>query len=387
MIDLTPLLGRQTVSGQPVDFRVFSRDGTERWLIEAHYRQPWHLETWPRANWRAQVIYRLARLLGVVGLHLPSQRVTLTIAEGSPYAQFRDRFKALGVFLGTPGPNRKFVVFAKDGNSAWFIKVPISPSSAALARAEAAALEALADDAQLAERLPSHHWIGDALALEDIRASGANYASLDDDEIIRVHQLLFARSQSEVAVQDLVTSWTQEVPPAPPHPDEELRALISSARRAAHGFLASLDPALRVECYLAHGDFTRWNVLRAPDGTARIIDWELFARRTKFFDAFHYLVSQAILVDRTPPGEIVAQVVRFGSRMAAPDMVLRYFGLYLAEQTLVHCDLYERSDHVFPQIFWNLQIWTEMFALLSSHRARPGSPLRPGQLDQERAQH
>lgn len=56
----------------------------------------------------------------------------------------------------------------------------------ALARTEAATLNVLAEDAELAGLVPRCFWIGDALALEDVRSTGATYAALDNEEVLRV---------------------------------------------------------------------------------------------------------------------------------------------------------------------------------------------------------
>jgi len=377
MIDFAPLFGPQTAAGQTATFRVFPRSGTERWLLEAHYRRPWHLETWPQANLRARMIYRAAWLLALVGLHLPSRRLTLTIADSSLYSQLYARFGALGVFLGTPGPNRKFVVFAKNTSDAWFIKVPLNMETAALARNEAAILSKLATDLDLAQMVPRCFWIGEALAIEDVRTAGASFAPLDIREVIRVHDLLFARSSTEVPLAELAQRWKGYCAAGKPHDDPDTRRAIDSARKAACEYLDALSRDMRVACYEAHGDFTRWNVLRAVDGSARIIDWELVGMRPKFFDPLHYLVSQAILVQRAPAHMILDRVIRIGSRLANRSEILQYFGLYLAEQTLVHCDLYERSDEMFAQVRWHLRTWTELFNLLSPDHAPANAIQQP----------
>lgn len=387
MIDLSPLIGTRGGPGTVIKFRVFPGSGRERWLLEARYRRPWHLETWPRTNWRAKAIYEAARILGLLGLHLPSRYVTLKVAHGSIYDQLRTKFDVLAVFLGTPGPNRKFVVFAKGGDCAWFIKVPISTGSAALAKNEAMALAALAGNKGMAQRVPRHFWINGALAIEDVRSAGATYTSLATDEMIQIHKMLFDLTRTEVSVCNLAAAWPMASTSSQIQLDPELRTEIETTRQAAKNHLAGLDPFLSVECYLAHGDFTRWNVLRAMDGTARIIDWEFYGQRPKYFDPFHYIVSQAILVERAAANVILDRIVRLGSEMGDRSSIQFYFGLYLTEQALVHSDLYERGDEVFPQVYWQLRTWKDLFVLLPSNptlgqTAGTRQPDRPSETQQ-----
>lgn len=364
MIDVPTLFGFQRGPGQFVSFRLFPRSERARWLLETRFRRPWHLETWPQANRRARVIYRAARLLGMLGVHLPYRSVKIYIANDSLYAALRGQFKALGVFLGTPGPNRKVVVFAKDNDSAWFIKVPISDETRALAQTEAATLEALAADECLASLVPRCHWIGNALAVEDVRSDGAKFAPIDRAEILRIHRLLFLRSSTTAPFAKIVCDWKAQNTSPFPHPDRVTATKIAAARNAAYKFIATIPSAFSVECYDAHGDLTHWNVLRAPDGGARIIDWELFGRRSKFFDPFHYVVSQAVLVDRLPPEEILRQVRQLVAGIVEEDVFSIYFGIYLSAQVFYYCPLYERQFDFYEQVHWQLDAWTQLLEAL-----------------------
>lgn len=371
-MDLSALIGPKGAPGYEVKFRVFPRRGTERWMLETRFRRPWHLETWPLANRRARAIYRVAWLFGAVGIHLPSRKISLMVGHESLYQRLRSQFKALGVFLGTPGPNRKLIVYAKDDDKAWFIKVPINPETAALAQAEAATLAALADDPVLSGLVPRCYWIGDALAIENVRASGAAFAPLDDDEILRVHNLLHARSRKEVSLAEMARQWEAHDTVTALHPSRVIAGRIDAARKAAREFLQTLPTNMTLSCYAAHGDFTPWNVLRAPDGSARIIDWELYGLRPKFFDPFHYRVSPAILVDRVPADTILAQAWQLAAPALDGPSTLLYFGAYVACQVFYYGHIYERQEVLHPQAFWQLQTWTDLLTRLIG--AQGGKP-------------
>jgi hypothetical protein len=343
---------------------LFPRRSRDRWLLETRFWRPWHLETWPQSSRRARIIYRAVQLLGVLGLQLPSRRVTVKISNGSLYAALREQFEALGIFLGTPGPNRKVVVFARNRDRSWFIKVPIDDKTRALVQTECATLQALAAEESLAPLVPRCHWIEEALAIEDVRASGARFAPLEKAEVLRVHRLLFERSRSEQPFAKLVDDWTAQNAPAHPHPDPSIAAKIAAARDAACRFVATIPATCPVECYEAHGDFTQWNVLRAPDGSARIIDWELFGRRAKFFDPFHYLVSQAILVDRLPFDVVLREAQDLAARNLESDAIPLYFGAYIVAQVFYYCQVYETQHNLHIQANWQLETWTQILEAL-----------------------
>jgi hypothetical protein len=274
------------------------------------------------------------------------------------------RFVALGIFLGTPGPNQKVVVFAKDKDTAWFIKVPINEKTRALAQREAATLKTLAADKDLARLVPQCHWVKGALAVEDVRIDGARFAALDRAEIMRVHQLLFKRSRTIVPFAKLVEDWAAQDEASVSPLDAGTAAQITAARNAAFGFVEAIPELQPVECYEAHGDFTQWNVLAALDGSARIIDWELFGRRPKFFDPFHYLVSRAILLERAAPDTILQQARQLTVGIIGNEAFSLYFGSYITAQVFYYSHLYEMQDILHAQGYWQLETWTAILEAL-----------------------
>jgi hypothetical protein len=370
MNDFASFFGAADVSGaqHEVEFRAFPRQGEPRWLVEARFRRPWYLKTWPRANRRARLIYRCVWALSLLGLPIASRRIVVPVTSGSPYDLLRKNFARLGIFLGTPGPNRKIVVFAERKDRSVFVKIPVNPASAALVRNEEAALTALALDPALAPLVPKVSREAGHLAVDNIERNGARYGVLSLCEIARVHDLLFARSRTPVSVADLRTRWSRDISafqnagPAS-HPPETMR-LIDEARHAADQFMDSLDPREQVECYLAHGDFTRWNVLVARDGSARMIDWELFGLKPRYFDLIHYFVSADVLVSRASAESILSNLRGIARALDLSDEVrpaqwLKYVGLYLACQSHYHAAMYEQQSDLHAQALWQMRTWRE----------------------------
>lgn len=369
MIDLSPLFGpADAVGAQPFDFRVFPKTGAERWLLETTQRRPWHLKTWPRANRRARLIYRVAWGLGALGLHLPFRVETYTVAPRSAYTQLRERFDRLGIFLGTPGPNRKIVVYAERPGQSVFIKIPLGPASIALAARESAALEELSQDPNLAHLVPRASRIAGHLALENIETDGTGYAALDLAELCRIQDLMESRSACTRQLAALRRDWEKDAPTgAVVTHNADVLAAILAARTAATGFLDGLPRGLEVPCYMAHGDFTRWNVLRAADGRARIIDWEFYGLKPRWFDLIHYVVSHDILVKRASAAMIIAHLkdVAKSTGRASPEHVWwSLVGLYFAYQSFFYCAVYERQESLHRQPIWQLKAWAEILRQL-----------------------
>lgn len=362
MIDLSPLFGSpQANEGKGCLFRVFPKTGRERWLLDTSQRRPWYLKTWPRANLRAKVIYRTAWTLGVLGIHLPSRIERYDVVPGSLYSQLQDKFEDLGIFLGTPGPNRKFVLYASRGEESYFIKVPLNTVSAALVARESAALEVLAADPDLGPLVPHARKIAGHLALENIESKGARYNQLDLKELVRLHDLMFRRSETRRTLSSLRADWQADVPSGEviEHPKDTQRAL-KAAHNTANQALDAIPQDLELPCYMAHGDFTRWNVLRAPDGTARIIDWELYGVKPQWFDVLHYIVSYDLLVSSADISHVIKRLSEVGLEIApkAEEVWWRQVTLYFAYQCLYYGAVYTRQPDLHQQAIWQMEMWT-----------------------------
>ena len=147
----------------------------------------------------------------------------------------------------------------------------------------------------------------------------------------------------------------------------ETRVAVSAAREAAECFLDRLPSDLDVSCYMAHGDFTRWNVLRAADGSARIMDWELYGLKPRWFDVLHYLVSHDLLVKQIPPERVFTRLRQVASEYPslAADW-LQQVGLYFCYQSLYYTTVFERQADLHVQAIWQLTAWAEILSLLSA---------------------
>lgn len=361
MIDLSPLFGSPEANERiPYLFRVYPRAGRERWMLETSQRRPWHLKTWPRTNLRAKVIYSTAWTLGALGVHLPYRMERYDVAPRSLYGQLQDQFEHLGIFLGTPGPNRKFVLYAGRGCESYFIKVPLGTVSAALVARETAALADLVKDPNLGPLVPQARQIAGHLAVANVESNGARYDALDLEELLRLHNLMLWRSETRRSISSLRAEWAAEVPAgdAIEH-TKEVTWTLARAIDAANHVLDAMPQDLEVPCYMAHGDFTRWNVLRAPDGTARIIDWELYGTKPKWFDVIHYIVSHDLLVLRSPASQVIKRLSEVGQTIAPKGEGVwgRQVAFYFAYQCLYYGAVYERQADLHQQAIWQLETW------------------------------
>lgn len=360
--DAALLFGQSGVESQTKDFLVFPYTGTPRWLLEARFRRPWHLKTWPRVNRRAKIIYTVAWLLSFFGVSLPARKIKIHVAPDSLYATLSKEFDHLGIFLGTPGLSQKVVIYAGRGKNSVFVKVPLGPVSYHWIEREALALKMLGTDPRIASMIPNASRVAGHLACEDLGYRGAKYQSLPPYKVAHVHDLLFSRSVTTISLTQLKRDWhklllEKDFAGVEIQNLEPVQTVIDSCRNAAEGFLSMLDPDLPVECYEAHGDFTRWNVLASRRGEPLVLDWEMFGMRPRYFDIIHYYVSNDILVLRLRAEDILKQLNHIAEEVGLMPTWYRYVGLYFAFQAITYCTLYARQSELHPQAIWQMVTW------------------------------
>lgn len=352
-----------------VQFRAFPKKGNPRWLLEESYETPWHLKTWPRSNLRAQFAYYLILGLSKFGWHLPHRKLTISVGNSSLYAKIRSEWQDVGVFLGSPGPNRKLVVYAGRSDRSVFIKIPLDHVSAQLVKREHEALQELNEDPVLRSLVPRFDIVAEHLAVENVATEGVRYAPLAITEVERIHNLLECRSAEYVEISDLKREWIYHGPALSGANENGAFDLLRLNRKIAFRFLDSIAQGQLIHCYKAHGDFTRWNVLKAADGTGRILDWEFFGRKPRWFDLVHYVVSHDLLVRRLEATQIVEHleaINRMLQTKVAKDEWWRYVGLYFAYQSLYYSGIYETQKELHAQAWWQLVAWKDVLTLISN---------------------
>ena len=234
---------------------------------------------------------------------------------------------------------------------------------------ETAALSELSKDPTFAQLVPRIKQVSGHLAVQNVETGGVRHKALNLQEVSRIHDLLEHRSRMTKLLSELRREW--EGGPSgviAPH-DEKTKNLIASVRNAANAFLNRLPSEYPVSCYMAHGDFTTWNVLRAADGTARIIDWELYGIKPRYFDLIHYFVSHDLLVTRKSSRKILARLGEIGrSRGVGIKEWHVHMGLYFSVQALYYCKVFDGNPslEMHKQAYWQMNAWVEILRLLNN---------------------
>jgi thiamine kinase-like enzyme len=370
MIQLGMLFGEKKHGFSEVEFKIISIHDEPRWMIESSFFFPWYLKTWGRTSFRTKVISSLIWLLSLFRFcPLKVTRVRFSISDKCLYSELRAKFNRIAIFLGTPGDNRKLVVYAGNSKEELFIKVPTTVKAESLVAQEISALQKLSDSDLTKRLIPKYYLISGYLATENVLKKGVNFRPLSTELLFDTHNRLFERSSVEFSKADIIDILDRYISNLrdmkyQDNKQSKLQELVNSNRLLAKTYLDSFDHLSRFEFYEAHGDFTRWNVALGPNNQVQAIDWEFSGFKPRFFDIIHYQVSYDILVKSLLSQQILDGLDVIGDRYSNEDKWSEYVRLYFTFQSLQYCSLYENQLDIFPQIFKQLETWRDCQIIL-----------------------
>ncbi|WP_397547486.1 hypothetical protein ABUL39_03760 [Rhodothermus marinus] len=256
-----------------------------RWLASAlypAYRWSAHLRRW---------FYRARALLGA-----GSVRIRPTTAWDVPYLEEAGLMQAqpMALLVGTPGPAQKMVLALgdHDGRPVAYLKYAERPVGIRRLQREAAVLQTL--PRQLGPRLL---WQGDlyrghAVLLSPLEGRPFRLSRKD---LLRTARLL------------------ETLPPSACCPVDEHPALqeLPDPTEAPVTYWLEVLCRRRWPVVPMHGDCAPWNLLQAPDGQVRMLDWE-YGHPEGFpgVDLAYYLLQIAMLIRKMPPARALEWAVR-----------------------------------------------------------------------------
>jgi hypothetical protein len=285
----------------------------------------------------------------------------------------------VSLYVGAPRANRKPVlqVLAPDGAALGFAKVGVNSLTRQLVRAEAAALEFLAQ-APLAHVRPPRllyqgQWRGNEILVQE---------ALPAARPARSHGELGAAMTEVAGIRGL-----DRFPAAQSRYWQSLRTRLQALdqREAARSLLEALGSLERAEGALTltfgawHGDWTPWNMTLSR-GQALVWDWERFDTGVPVgFDAVHYWLQGAIIRGGTHPVTAAEMALSAAADLVGPlgvqpQAASLVAALYLVEIAARY--LHDGQAEAGAKL-GRIDAW--LLPALMRHVRRPGGPLRvPG---------
>jgi hypothetical protein len=243
------------------------------------------------------------------------------------------------VYISPPRAVRKPVMqlLADDGTTVAFAKLGINRFTDGLVRAEGDAISRLGTVDWTTLRVPAvvhaGNWQGHELLVQSAFARGGDPAAHIDlvaramDELARSASVRRERLDDSLYLRG-VLGRIKDIP----H-DETAEVLRSAAAE-----LVRCAGAVQLDFGRWHGDWTPWNMTIATD-RALVWDWEKFDDGVPIgFDAVHYAVQHAIVVEQLRPEAAFEQSVplaarllsKHGNNAAHPEIVSWLYAIEIA---------------------------------------------------------
>jgi thymidylate kinase len=334
-----------------------NRDGSIRWLWLADATQPNFLRFYNASGWKAKIFvilcqfaffFRLGKLMKHGSLEMP-------VSEKG----FEKIHPQMAIFTGTPGPNRKAVIFQPAGTlEGEFIKIPMGIYAKLQIDNEIKALQEIQklDLQQVIIPNLTKNGVQNIRTHQSERANHLlppHFAALN--EIYQ--QTYICKPLRESAMWHKTGFYLNQVT----HINKFSKSFLNNLQK----LYAAFDTTETYSFALAHKDFTPWNLFIA-DNTLQAYDWEMASFDTPvLFDAFHFIFQQGILVERKSFKQIHQQINNLHNHPVVSRWVperksfQKYYHLYLLQNISYYLLIYKQQEVWHEQINWLLEVWAE----------------------------
>ncbi|MCB0666333.1 MAG: phosphotransferase [Saprospiraceae bacterium] len=360
-------------SGHRLDYlHIDNRDGSMRWIWPADAKNPLFLKFYSPTTTKARIfelmikiVFRLQlqrwifgrKSISVKNIHVGLHRLSDT---------------GWALFTGTPGPNRKAVMYNQNG---FFEKISLGENARHIMENEAINLTTLSDLKPAFEIPAVYHRTSTQLVLSDISSGKA----------FRTSQLTRQHTEALSCLSNFKTGQTTTSKLLAQAKIPELVEQFKSSQRLPYGLvtkMAALQKSLAetnqpIRTSFAHGDFTPWNVMHKDDQLA-IYDWELAAEGMPMgFDLFHYVIQSEIMLEQSSWQKISERLekeVKPWFHQEHPHIASHfgeYLKLYLIKQISYYLNVYEKQAEWHPQIYWQINLWNQALSTFLTESYTP----------------
>ncbi|WP_107038040.1 hypothetical protein [Brumimicrobium mesophilum] len=333
-------------------------DGSPRWIWNTQNKRPDFLRFYNASSMKSKVFSTMMKLIFFLKLqHLVFGKNTVKVNKEETHSLSEFTKGDFALFTGTTGPNRKLVLYSKNQ----FIKVGLSQSSIQALENELFNLKSFKSNSAI--EIPKSKKIADGIiSLTDIGKNGERTSTFSKEHAIGLNELysqhptaLNLLYQTDIYKKSINQLHKYRLQPEKKEMNNIIDKLIILVKDVA---------PKQFKFNWTHRDFTPWNCFVA-NNQIKIYDFELAHSALPFgFDAFHFVMQQGILVDRTSWKNLkpklesafhqLKSVVGNGNEKFE-DHLKAYLLINIAD----HIDLYSRQEDWHQQIYWLLNTWNE----------------------------
>ena len=339
-------------------YYISNPNGSARWIWNSNNPNPDFLKFYAAVNLKAKLFALVVKFIFKLKLqHLIFAKKRIQVVRDSSHDLAKITAGNFAIFTGTEGPNRKLVVYSNNQ----FSKVALGENSPQLIQKEAEQLEQIS--------------VGTYFKTPTLIEKSTNHAIFSNVADLGKRNTVFTQNHA-LALKEIASNFPSKTSTfkdsaAFQNAMSNLEIVQNSSNNALPKFLlkklVQLSTMIQHEeltLTWSHGDFTPWNTLQDEHRIA-IYDFELAQTQMPFaFDAFHFVMQQAILVERKE-WKIVCNEMQRVFRLVAQEngVSSNQFELYLSAYLFTNCSYYLRiyaeQEVWHEQIYWLFATWNE----------------------------
>ena len=368
---LVPTLKTSTVKGYVAHQYqyILNKDGTIRWIANKNSKKAFYLSFYNAQTLKAKCFVFATNVLFQLGLKniLFAGGFTVYIKKGVQFLVENHTSTITNTdhafFLGTKGPNRKISVALANNNSiTHFLKLGTGVISINTILMEQRGYQQWKDLGlklfKLANIVPTKD-ISSLMTSNNRSKKAKRTAKLTKNHILALTELYdktiqFANSNNykthiDIQLKDL-------------EPDSRIVESSLMIKKIKNKYLSLNQNSLITT--LVHGDFTPWNMFQNQDKTIAIYDLELTKKAPLFFDIFHFIYQNEVLVKRNNLSSIldtIKNVFEIPELKALVEKynvnINEYHQWYLVENISYFLNYFKLQNTLHEQVKWLINVW------------------------------
>ncbi len=346
-------------------YSINNPDGSRRWLWTARSNKPDFLKFYTVTGLKSILFVFAVRLLFLLRLHHFYFARKAFWARLVPGHKLESMLKGhFALFTGTPGPNRKMILYAsEEGVKPQFVKISSSAHTDSLLTKEFENAYYIRNLNLTKLEVPAMTKVSKGvLSTSDISSGAKRSSSFGHVHVAALDELLSKTIWSAIPYKLECMQLA----------DSSLAAVIDVADKRIPDLMVQKLSRLRsiigdqnIFTAFAHGDFTPWNTYD-KENILGVYDWELAKHAMPAaFDLFHFILQKGILTERKSWQAIRTEAAEAFELFAAKSKLLksadfeRYLALYLYINSSYYLEVYSHQKEWHQQIVWLLSIWDE----------------------------
>lgn len=342
-------------------------DGDPRWMWSSKLSKPEFLKFYYVSGFRSWMFMMVVKVIFALRLqHLFFFNQKIKVAAESDSLIYHFIESGFSVFTGTPGPNRKVLLFSKpDGSEGVFIKCAISKKSQALVQWESRSLILMNSIQPVTFSIPQ-------LIAEDEQH---NVLSDESTGLSRTSEFTAAHAN---CIREIQTKTFDQSTSSEFFAFHQIRERLEklnklSALKIPKGIIKKINYLIDQNYYdsltttFVHGDFTPWNMYLQKDKKLHVYDWEMASHHYPLaFDAIHYIFQKGILINKNNAATIMreAESALTEYKLVPAGEEKKYISYYLIINATNYLETYAGQDKWHTQINWLIQTWNEALSML-----------------------